>query len=385
MDYPEDFTKDKKHGKLSHRAFPKSKLVLLIILIALQVGAIVLAVFYVPSPQDRIDSYTVTINPCADGTLDITYDFVWTPLDKTEPLTWIKIGIPNGQATIDRDSLSDEISYANVVDDYGYSYVELYLVYTKYAGKTFQFSFTVHQAGMLCKDSNGYFYEFIPGWFNETPVESFCLRWKADNATQEGNTILQDGYYTYQGTLDVGTYYAVKMHYPLDAFSDEATVSTYYPFDSSGVYDELADDRSGFIVFMVLICIVLAFAELSAIDSFVSYHRGRGFMRGYGHYIHINGHSNPYYRAEAAKRAAASRASGGHSGGHGCACACACACAGGGRAGCSRKDTYTNRKSVEDSHDELCFIDGKIAKLTAHCVFRRCRCLYRKRSQGLPQ
>ena len=64
----------------------------------------------------------------------------------------------------------------------------------------------------------------------------------------------------------------------------------------------------------------------------------------HGYYIHTYGRSNPHYiRARDRYNATHSRSSGGRSGG-GCACACACACAGGGRAGCSQKDTYERIK-----------------------------------------
>jgi len=84
---------------------------------------------------------------------------------------------------------------------------------------------------------------------------------------------------------------------------------------------------------------LLIIAEVYIVDSYVSYGRGRGFLTGHGYYVHTYGRSNPYYIRQRDKYIATHRSnSGGRSGG--CACACACACAGGGRAGCSQKDTY---------------------------------------------
>ena len=90
-------------------------------------------------------------------------------------------------------------------------------------------------------------------------------------------------------------------------------------------------------------------AEIYLLDSHVSYRRGRGFLVGYGHPIHTYGYQNPrYIRAynRAHTHTSSGRSSGGFRGG-GCACACACACAGGGRAGCSQKDTYTNIERIK--------------------------------------
>ena len=91
------------------------------------------------------------------------------------------------------------------------------------------------------------------------------------------------------------------------------------------------------IFFMGLILL----GEIMIIDGFVSYGRGRGFVRGYGYHVHTYGRVNPHYTS--ARDAHNSGSRGGARGGGGCACACACACAGGGRAGCSQKDTYDKK------------------------------------------
>ena len=89
--------------------------------------------------------------------------------------------------------------------------------------------------------------------------------------------------------------------------------------------------------------LLLGLAEMYLVDSFVSYNRGRGFLRGYGHHVHVYGYHNPRYISARNRHNASSGGRGGFSGG-GCACACACACAGGGRAGCSQKDGYRMKK-----------------------------------------
>ena len=91
--------------------------------------------------------------------------------------------------------------------------------------------------------------------------------------------------------------------------------------------------------FSLPLLIAVVASVLYVVDCFVSYRRGRGFLRGYGHRIHTYGRVNPHYRRAANAHAASNSGRGYGGGSRGCACACACACAGGGRAGCSRKDT----------------------------------------------
>lgn len=90
----------------------------------------------------------------------------------------------------------------------------------------------------------------------------------------------------------------------------------------------------------VVCCIgaaLLSIAEVYIVDCYVSYGRGRGFLTGHGYHVHAYGRSNPHYiRARDKYNATHSRSGGGGRG-------CACACAGGGRAGCSQKDTYGKR------------------------------------------
>jgi hypothetical protein len=144
----------------------------------------------------------------------------------------------------------------------------------------------------------------------------------------------------------------LKVRYTDPHVFDGYPTVKYQPFDDDGAYDELRENKGGVIAMIVMGIFFLAVAELHIIDSYVSYHRGRGFMTGYGHHVHVYGRVNPHYsRAARANHQATSS----HSGGRGCACACACACAGGGRAGCSQKDTYARVKDAktvkEDTHE----------------------------------
>ncbi len=324
---------------LKKRTFPKKNTIWLCVCVLLQVALILFAIWYQPKPQDKIDEYRVVVTPLDDGTLDIEYYLRWTPLDESEPLTWLEIGTANEQFTIDRSSCSHTIRTISKQNEDGFTGVRIDLDRAYAAGKTLVISFKINQQRILCRDEDGYFHEFVPGWFNATPVEHYEFRWKNDGP---------EGDHVWQGSLDCGEYALLKVRYTDPHVFDGYPTVKYQPFDDSGAYDELRENKGGVIAMIVMGIFFLAVAELHIIDSYVSYHRGRGFMTGYGHHVHVYGRVNPRYsRARAAHQATSS-----HSGGRGCACACACACAGGGRAGCSQKDTYARVKDAKRAKGE---------------------------------
>ena len=313
----------------SNRTFPAGNTVLLCILIAVQIGLIFLGIWYQPKPQDIIHKYNVTVTPLEDGSLDIEYRLVWEALDTSEALTWVEIGMANRNFSVYSDSVSSNIAtYSKNIDE---DYVSLRLDFmnTYYGGDVIDFSFMINQKNMLCKNETGYFYEFVPSWFNAIQVEQFEFVWHKEGAED----------YVQRGKLDYGQYSKMTIQYGMDDFTGCPTVQ-HVPFDDSGVYNELHEDKT---VVFALCCVgaaLLIIAEVYIVDSYVSYGRGRGFLTGHGYHVHTYGRSNPYYiRARNKYNAQHAGRSGGRGGG--CACACACACAGGGRAGCSQKDTYS--------------------------------------------
>ena len=325
-----------------NRTFPVGKTILLGVLLIVQIVMITVAFCFDPKPQDIIREYDVTVVTKADGSLDIQYRFLWEAMDTSEDLTWIEIGMANENFTVYDDSVSDTIrKYSKSSDDEGI-YLTLDLDRAYRGGELLEFSFTVNQKKMLCKDDEGYFFEFVPGWFNSTPVDRYDFRWLKDGKIRsaEGAQSKGNDYYQWSGSLECGGYLTMKVRYGQSGFIGCDTVS-YREFDDSGAYDALRGDRFGIIMLALLAAALLLLVQIWVVDSVVSYHRGRGFLSGHGYYVHAYGRSNPYY-IRARDRYNASHA-GSHSGrGGGCACACACACAGGGRAGCSQKDTYSN-------------------------------------------
>lgn len=315
----------------SNRTFPTKYTILLAIIIAVQIGLIVLGVCYQPKPQDVIHQYHVTVEPLDDGSLDIEYHLVWEALDTSEELTWVEIGMANENFSVYPDSVSSNIYTSTKYTDGNYVSLQLYFTDTYIGGDMIEFSFKINQKDMLCKNESGYFYEFVPGWFNAIQVKNYFFLWHIDGSDD----------YVQRGSLDYGEYSKMTVQYDMDDFAGCQTVE-YEPFNDVDAYNELEEQKAGIIVLCCLGAGLLIIAQVYIVDCYVSYGRGRGFLTGHGYHVHTYGRSNPHYIRARDKYNATHRArSGGRSGG-GCACACACACAGGGRAGCSQKDTYGN-------------------------------------------
>ena len=327
-DYSEEYVK-------KHRRFPVGYTILLFVLVLLQIAFILVAVFYEPSPQDKIENYAVTVTPKEDGTLDIEYDITWCALDADEPLTWVTVGIANPNVRIYTDSISDNIRKYSLDTEDGYVGIRLDLHGAYSDGDVIRLRFTVNQGDILCRAQDGYFYEFVPGWFNSIPVEHYEFRWAKSKHITEANAESEGNYYIWSGSFDCGEYAKMQVSYSSKAFEGCQTVS-HRAFNDDEAYNELYEDKVGLVVFMIILILLVVIGEVYIIDGYVSYQRGRGFLSGYGHRVHVYGRVNPHYtRARAINSSSGSRG-----GGRGCACACACACAGGGRAGCSQKDTY---------------------------------------------
>lgn len=316
----------------SNRTFPTRNTVLLVIIIAVQIGLIVFGISYEPKPQDLIHQYDVTVQPLDDGSLDIEYHLVWEALDTSEELTWVEIGMANENFSVYPDALSSNISsYSKYVED-GYVSLQLDFERAYTGGDVIEFFFKINQKDMLCRNEAGYFYEFVPGWFNSIQVERYMFTWKMEGSRD----------YIQRGSFDYGEYSKLFIQYGMDDFAG-CPIVQYHAFEGDGAYNQLEDDKTALAVMCCLVAALLIIWEVYIVDSYVSYGRGRGFLTGHGYHVHTYGRSNPYYiRARDKYNATHGSRSGGRSGG--CACACACACAGGGRAGCSQKDTFGKKR-----------------------------------------
>ena len=335
-DYSETYVK--KHAK-----FPKINMILLIVIAVAQLVTVIVTACYTPKPQDVIESYLVTVTPRADGEVDIEYDITWRALDEDEPLTWVTVGLANGNVAIYTKSLSDTIrTYSWEVEE-GYTALRFDFKDAYMGGETVHFSFRVRQRDLLCQWDSGCFYEFVPGWFNRIPIERYEFRWaKSENIVSAAGATDEGDYYLWSGSLEPGGYEVMQVTYTPDAF-EGANYVAYDSFDGEGAYNDLAGDKADAWMAAFLAIMIGLIFQVYMIDSYVSYRRGRGFLRGYGYHVHTYGRVNPLYVS--ARDVHVSSRGGGRSGG--CACACACACAGGGRAGCSQKDTFDPSHKTE--------------------------------------
>ncbi len=337
----------------SRRSFPLKNTVLIVILLAVQIFLIMFASVGVKAvPDDIINKYEITVAPERDGVLNIQYNLRWTAVDKYEELKWVDIGMPNADYVLLEESLTENVESAYQIDNDGYAALRIFFKQPYKGGECFDFGFSVFQNKMLCKDSNGYFYELIPSWFNEIPVEAYSFRWKNSESISfsQSNSSYSD-YLEWSGSLNCGEYVKMYVAYSSDGFDENAVISEYIPFNEENVYNELETDVLSLRVMLILFALLIVFLEVHIADSYVSYVRGTGFLRNKGHYVHIYGALNPIPSRLQSLNAAPGRTHHGRYGGgsgsggfSGCACACACACAGGGRAGCSQKDTTEFKK-----------------------------------------
>ena len=197
------------------RKFPKANVIWLVVLIILQIGCVVGIFLIDPGahPQDKIDSYQVFVTPKEDGTLDIEYRFTWTPLDPDEALTFVYVGVANPDYTVVNYSLNIT-SIEEYEDEYGECHMDLHLDKEYYEGETIEFYVIINQKNMLCEKDGQIFYEFVPCWFNSTPIDSYTFYWKAQSgitSTNADKTI--DEWYIWQGSMNAGEYRMMTVKY----------------------------------------------------------------------------------------------------------------------------------------------------------------------------
>jgi len=286
------------------------------------------------SPLDHIHNYEITVDVREDGSCDLMYRIEWEVLDSTTdgPLTWIKVGIPNKYAD-EFVALTDNISKIKYYDNGG-DYVRLDLDRSYKAGETLYLAFSLHQANLFELKEDGAYYEFTPGWFEDTPVDVITVKWNANNVESvEGNPELIDGYYVW--TNNDGGYNlreTVKLVYDENQYDYlEGNIS------DSEYYYTLSQKRLLTVLIIVIPIVGLIIATMLIRNSKVFRQDGYSSQRGLG----ANYHRMVTYTHHSS------------SGGGGCACACACACAGGGRAGCSRKDFYGTKLYTKDIYKAI--------------------------------
>lgn len=316
---------------------------------------LVLALLFIPevnayttNPLDRIDLYEITVNPRKDGTLDIEFNIEWTVLDSyTEgPLEWIKIGIPNYDAT-EFKKISNNISKISYMTEFG-SFIRIDLDRSYHKGETVNIKFSYHQSRMYFLTTDRCSYHYVPGYFSEIRVKKAIVKWNNENVLIHNAQKEENGYLIWENSLDFNGKMEIRVEYNQNVF-------TGLSFELQYISDFLPP-RQKLILLIGIICIAITISIIFAIyrSTRDPYLYDRGFIgRRYYRYHFFRYrrmrryYGNGYFRSGAliAPPRPPSSGGGGYSGG-GFSCACACACAGGGRAGCSKKDFYkTDLKS----------------------------------------
>ena len=322
---------------------------------------------------DYIDRYNVTVTPnTEDGSLHITVELEWTPLEALPYGQELKIGVPNGSIR-DVTALTDNIERL----DFDNSYMYVYLTQGYDEDETFTFSYSWVQEYMYQLDGSAVTYDYTAGWFDEARIGQMTLIWNdpagltgdfTEGAISGADSVtIQGGMTVSASDLDYGYQMNVQVRY-----TDWPTqLSEEYSADNvPGGYDRWTDDDyyeddtgDAIIGMMVTIFVVMLILVLISAAR-----RGDGYAGGFGtRYVFVNhlwypagpdgkprpGSVGTKERPRPPKSGGfggGSRGGGFGGGGFGggghcacassCACACACACAGGGRAGCSAKNLY---------------------------------------------
>lgn len=326
---------------------------------------------------DRINAYTVTVDPRADGSADITYDIDWEVIGGSadEPLSWVKIGLANSHVDEFENLTPETVSGVRSQTEDGNTFARITFVYRYYepvyaaqSGQQSQvhFSFRVHQSHLYTLSDDGTAsYNFTPGWFDDLCVEQLTIRWKAaDGMTADTDTV-EDGYYVWDfGALDHGEKATVRVHVP-------AEVTAVYDPATEMLPSEGADKDFLVVLMMLLFFVFIGFAIYCDIAVRPRWRGGfgRNDRRWYTNGVHVihlapgavppHGYTPTTPPAGFHAEGGSFRGGGAGRTGGGCACACvsscacACACAGGGRAGCSVKNFYriTVKSGKEESHE----------------------------------
>ena len=339
---------------------------------------------------DYIDRYNVTVTPNTDdGSLFITVELEWTPLEELPYGQELKIGVPNGSIR-DVTALTDNIERL----DFDNSYMYVYLTQGYDEDETFTFSYSWVQEYMYQLSTNGDIedydnvhydyvtYDYTAGWFDEAKIGQMTLIWNdpsgltgqlESTGTASGEVVRgENALICTAADLGYGETMGVSARYenwPVQLSEENSLDNMPSDYDSYDYREDdghYEDDTGEAIIGMM----VMLFVVIFVIALISAARRGDGYAGGFGtRYVFVNhlwypagpdgkprpGSVGTKERPRPPKSGGGGFGGGSRGGGFGgggfgggshcacassCACACACACAGGGRAGCSAKNLY---------------------------------------------
>jgi len=243
---------------------------------------------------DEIKDYKVDVWALPDGHLKIVYAINWCVVSDAEgDLTYITVGVPNRSFTI--ESYDGEfIKSIKDASESDWSGVRIDMNRPFKVGECFTVGFTINQGQMLNFTDGNPCYKFVPGWFDEVPIDHLMVRWvgrpeqtvtsSAPRPRQEEDVLIWEA-----SNIAPGSKYTVELIYRQGSFPDWK--------------DEKAPGMPLWLIIVIIIVALIILVGLQMLDD------------EYG----------------------GSSGGGGLSLGGGSSCACACACAGGGRVGCGKR------------------------------------------------
>ena len=176
---------------------------------------------------DEILLYKITVDVNQDGTLTMVYHIDWKVLDDDElgPLEWVRVGIPNGNYVSMRGLNSAANSVKYISDNGSEARIDLDRKYYEDEVASFEFELIQDYMYEMNRFNEGEtYYEFTPGWFPDIAVDKLIIEWNIANAKSASPaSIVENGYYTWETSLEPGERFKVSVTYPNDAFGFDAT------------------------------------------------------------------------------------------------------------------------------------------------------------------
>ncbi len=313
---------------------------------------------------DEIVSYDVAAIPSeTDGSLNITVTVDWKVLDQG-PVSWVKIGIPNGNV---ENAQGMTASVKSLTNDSSYMYVYFDRDYQD--GETIHFSYQWTQTYMYTLNGNQVSYAYTPGWFDEAKVDHMTLTWVSPvtggsvSAAVKGAGSYQEstsgnGYTMTAEQLSHGGSITLSASYPSWPTALTGDMSAENVPQESGQNDDTFSAIAGIATMVIVLVVIMSLTAVIRRDRWAGgfgtryvFVNGLYYPRGTDGQPRPGSVGTPPRPAPPPGGFGSGRGGGfggggfGGGGGHcacasSCACACACACAGGGRAGCSAKNLY---------------------------------------------
>ena len=223
---------------------------------------------------NRINEYTITIDPKPNGTLDMKYHLEWEVLNsKTEaPLEWIKIGIPNENVS-NITAISNNIKKISYYQDNG-DYIRIDFKQSYEQGSVIAIDFKFNQSHMYTLSSGNCNYQYISESFSDIYVKNLTIKWNADNVSNYSpKAKASHGYYVWSTSLSKGKTYTVDVSYPEGTFKTSTNMQASNTIRTSN-YNNSISIIPTIVIFMFIL--LLAISILSSITG-AGYSSRRGW------------------------------------------------------------------------------------------------------------